>query len=63
MKGSQMWCVILLNYPADYTQYNSASTDVKQTTLKVGELLTPLLAGITKVVWKESVDCLISAAH
>lgn len=63
MKGNQMWCVILLNYPADYTQYNNHSTDVKQTTLKVGELLTPLLVGIAKVVWKESVDCFISAAH
>lgn len=36
---------------------------MKQTTLKVGELLTPLPVGITKVVWKEGVDCFFSAAH
>jgi len=36
---------------------------MKQTTLKVGELLTPLLVGISKVVWKEGVDCFFSDAH
>lgn len=36
--------------------------DMKQTTLKVGDLLTPLLVGITKVVWK-GVYCFFSAAY
>lgn len=36
---------------------------MKQTTLKVGELLTLILVIITKVVWKEEVDCFFSAAH
>lgn len=41
---------------------------MKQTTLKVGELLTLVsltlvLIIITKVVWREEVDCFFSAAH